>query len=74
MLSSFLGPELCYDVLLHILDSLYRDFGTLYQCSLVNWVFNRAASSIMYARVKLPPPPPFMSIRDLKEKGDIPVG
>jgi hypothetical protein len=53
---------------------MYRDFGTLYQCSLVNWVFNRAASSIMYARVKLPPPPPFMSVRDLKEKGDIPVG
>jgi hypothetical protein len=72
MSSSFLGPDLCYDVLLHILDALYRDFGTLYQCSLVNWVFNRAASSIMYARVKLSPP--FKRVLDLKDKGEIPVG
>lgn len=60
-----------YDILLHILESLSGDNGTLKQCALVNREFNRAASSVLYARVKLSPP--FKRVLDLKDRGELPV-
>jgi hypothetical protein len=45
-----------YDALLHVLDIVSSDYHALYQCSLVNWEFNRAASRLLYARIKLSPP------------------
>ncbi|KAF8229386.1 hypothetical protein L208DRAFT_1424107 [Tricholoma matsutake] len=60
-----------YDILLHILESLSGDNGTLKQCALVNREFNRAASSVLYARVKLSPP--FKRVLDLKDRGELPT-
>ena len=70
-MSSEPGPHFNYAVLLRILDFLYGDTSALYQCALVNWEFNRAASSLMYARVKLSPP--YKRALDLKDKGDLSV-
>ena len=60
-----------YDVLLHILDFVSSDNSVLYQCALVNREFNHAASSVMYARVKLSLP--YKRVLDLKDRGELPV-
>jgi F-box-like len=64
--------RLYYDILLHILSFRSGDNSTLCQCALVNREFNRAASSVLYARVKLSPPP-FKHVLDLKDRGELPV-
>ena len=61
----------CYDVLLGILRFLSGDNDALYQCALVNREFNPAASSLMYARVKLSLPYP--RVLDLKDRGELSV-
>ncbi|KAJ6615376.1 hypothetical protein B0H10DRAFT_1801539 [Mycena sp. CBHHK59/15] len=49
------NPSLSYDLLLLVLDVLGDQYDALYQCTLVNWEFNRAASRILYSRVVLSP-------------------
>ncbi|KAK7694427.1 hypothetical protein QCA50_001613 [Cerrena zonata] len=51
--------ELNYDVLIHVFDSLEETefYPTLFACSLVNRVFNDAASRLLYRKVVLEPEP-----------------
>lgn len=62
--------HLSYDILLHVLDIFTDDYSTLYRCAPVNWEFNRAASGLLYRRIKLSPP--FQRVLDLKNRGTLP--
>ncbi|KAG2005739.1 hypothetical protein CC2G_002118 [Coprinopsis cinerea AmutBmut pab1-1] len=62
---------LYYDVLLRSLEFFRGDYGALYRFSLVNKDFNRAASTLLYSRVVLSPPPSHALQINLKDAGAI---
>ncbi|KAF9463355.1 hypothetical protein BDZ94DRAFT_1259156 [Collybia nuda] len=62
--------QLSYDTLLCVFDTFADNYGTLYQFSLVNWEFNKAASGLLYRRIKLSPP--FQRALDLKDRSTLP--
>jgi len=60
-----------YDVVTQILDFAADDYGLLFQCSLVTWEFNCAASQLLYFHVVVSPP--FREVLNLRDTGSIPV-
>lgn len=44
------------DILPLIFEHLEDDYGTLYQCSIVNHAFNKSASAILYHQIIFAPP------------------
>ena len=55
---------LCYDILCLVFRFLENDQGTLYFCSLVNKVFNLAASKTLFRKIVISPV--FRPILDLR--------
>lgn len=62
---------LVYDLIAHVMELCYDDYYLLFQSSLVNWEFNRAASRILYSRVVVSPQ--FKPVLNLRDTSSIPV-
>ena len=60
-----------YDIITQILELAADDYGLLFQCSLVTWEFNHAASQLLYSHVVVSPP--FRRVLNLRDTGSIPV-
>ncbi|KIM41940.1 hypothetical protein M413DRAFT_445142 [Hebeloma cylindrosporum] len=61
---------LIYDIIARVVELCCDGYHLLFQCSLVNWEFNRAASRVLYSRVAISPQ--FKAILDLRDTGSIP--
>lgn len=64
---------LYYDVIFRILGYHRDDYGQLFQWSLVNKEFNRAASNMLYYRVVLSPPVSRLHQLNLRDTGAVTV-
>ncbi|KAF8149464.1 hypothetical protein B0H34DRAFT_802453 [Crassisporium funariophilum] len=62
---------LSYDLIARVMEICQHNYDLLFQCSLVNWEFNRAATRMLYRRVVLAPA--FRPVLDLRYKNSIPV-
>ena len=60
-----------YDIFVQVLTFLRDDRISLYNCALVDWNFNNAASRILYSRICYSPE--YCPVLDLKNRGALEV-